>query len=109
MCSASTNSEFLWKFQTFPNYTILLTLITSCRYLKHGILSHKEAQNYPHISVADQAVQARRARKRVPDGLPLHHYANLYINAQNPMLFIKCQEGFRNTICVIRVNKKFCC
>lgn len=74
--------------------------------LKYGILCHRDAQLYKHISVADQDVQARRASKRVPGGLPLHHYANLYINARNPMLYRNCREYRAESVSVLRVSKK---
>jgi hypothetical protein len=74
--------------------------------LEHGILCHRDAELYNHISVADQDIQARRAGKRVPGGLPLHHYANLYINARNPMLYRNCREHNAQSVCVLRVSKK---
>ena len=42
-----------------------------------------------HVSVAMPAVQDRRARKIVPGGRRLHGYANLYICARNPMMFVR--------------------
>lgn len=55
--------------------------------LRLGILSHQKAQRFEHQSIADAAVQARRASRDIPDGLDLHQYANLYFNARNAMLF----------------------
>ncbi len=72
--------------------------------LETGILCHKEAAKRPHLSVADEEVQARRAGKTIPNGLPLHHYANLYVNARNPMLFRNCKEYGTNQLCVICVH-----
>lgn len=72
--------------------------------LEVGILCHKEAAKRPHQSVADHEVQARRARKMVPNGLPLHHYANLYVNARNPMLYRNCKEYDPANLCIVCVH-----
>jgi len=55
-----------------------------------------------HLSVADAAVQARRATRSVPNGLALHMYANLYIHARNPMMYVRKEQHLE--LCVIRVS-----
>jgi len=55
----------------------------------HGVLSHNRAARLPHASVASEEVQDRRAHRRVPRGLPLHDYANLYFDARNAMMYIR--------------------
>jgi hypothetical protein len=70
--------------------------------LEHGILSHAEAKKIPHLSVALQAVQDKRDAKRVPGGLPLHEYANVYFHARNPMMSLRRNEAHR--LCVLRVS-----
>jgi len=69
--------------------------------MKLGILSNKLSKKVRHISVASLGVQERRDKIRVPGGLWLHDYANLYICARNPMLFRKVREESR--VCVLRV------
>ncbi|MDP9357506.1 MAG: DUF4433 domain-containing protein [Chloroflexota bacterium] len=54
--------------------------------VRRSNLSHGRAQMLPHCSVASKEVQAIRRRKVVPNGRRLHQYANLYIDARNPML-----------------------
>jgi hypothetical protein len=49
-----------------------------------------------------QEVQDIRARKVVPGGLPLHDYVNLYVNARNPMLYVRSSE--HNELAVLRVS-----
>ncbi|MDO3377542.1 DUF4433 domain-containing protein [Geoalkalibacter halelectricus] len=71
--------------------------------LRHGILSHEEAAKLPHDSVALAEIQERRDVKRVPGGLRLHQYANLYFCARNPMLFLRKNET--GSLCVLRVDK----
>jgi hypothetical protein len=50
-----------------------------------------------------QPVQERRDQKHVPQGLRLHHYANLYFHARNPMLFKRQPEI--PSLCVLRVPR----
>lgn len=71
--------------------------------LQHGILSHEEAAKLPHDSVALSEIQERRDIKRVPGGLKLHQYANLYFCARNPMLFRRKNEAA--SLCVLQVGK----
>ena len=71
--------------------------------LKRGILSHNRAERIPHNSCADEDVQERRRRKRVPNGERLHNYANVYFHARNPMMFTLTRNG-RNDLVVIRLN-----
>ena len=61
--------------------------------MKHGILSYERAAKLEHHSVAMQPVQDKRDRKRVPGGLKLHQYANLYFHARNPMMFKRLFEA----------------
>lgn len=68
--------------------------------MEHGILSCERAAKLPHQSVALQPVQNRRDRKRVPGGLKLHQYANLYFDARNPMLCKRLGEE----LCVLQVS-----
>ncbi len=70
--------------------------------LKHGILSYVEAAKVPHLSVALQVVQEKRDVKRVPGGLALHEYANVYFHARNPMMSKRRDEAKR--LCVLRVS-----
>jgi hypothetical protein len=68
----------------------------------HGILSYESAARLQHASVAMQPVQDRRDQRRVPQGLRLHQYANLYFNARNPMLYKRLDES--GSLRVLRVS-----
>ena len=70
--------------------------------LERGILSHDRASKVAHESAAMEEIQERRDKKRVPSGLRLHQYANLYFHARNPMLY-KRKENASN-LCVLRVS-----
>jgi hypothetical protein len=70
--------------------------------LERGILSHERASRIQHESAAMEEIQERRDKKRVPGGLKLHQYANLYFHARNPMLY-KRKENATN-LCVLRIS-----
>jgi hypothetical protein len=71
--------------------------------IRYGILSHKNAASLKGVvSIADNEVQERRKVKRVPQGRPLHEYANLYLNGRNPMMYR--QTGTMGEVCVIRIS-----
>lgn len=73
--------------------------------LTNGILSHRRAQRFNPTSVADQEVQARRSDRWVPRGLRLHDYANLYVNARNPMLYRVTNGGHSVAhVCVLSIS-----
>ncbi len=67
---------------------------------RYGILSHVRAAALPHASVALEAVQDRRANKRIPGGRALHEYANLYFDARNAMMFMRRSDE----LVVVRVS-----
>jgi len=70
--------------------------------MEHGILSYEGAARLRHASVAMQPVQDRRDQRRVPQGLRLHQYANLYFHARNPMLYKRLNEA--GSLCVLRIS-----
>ena len=70
--------------------------------MERGILSHRRVRKLAHQSVANDEVQARRARVRVPGGRPLHEYANLYFHARNPMMYVRQDQ--HADLCVISVS-----
>jgi len=70
--------------------------------LAHGILSHEKAESLKHRSVAMAVVQERRDKVRIPRGLRLHQYANLYFHARNPMMY-RLQD-LASQLCVLRVS-----
>lgn len=69
---------------------------------QHGILSYARATKVPHASMADEAVQARRSSRVIPGGRSLHDYSNLYIDARNPMMYVRRDRHL--DFCVLRVS-----
>ncbi|MBI9031218.1 DUF4433 domain-containing protein [bacterium] len=68
--------------------------------IKYGLLCHDLACKIDHKDISLEEVQARRDKK-VPGGLLLHNYVNLYFHARNPMLFRRLNEE----ICILRIDK----
>lgn len=71
--------------------------------LEHGILSHNNAEEVDHISIANEEVQDRRASVILPSGESLHSYANLYFWARNGMMYRRRETP---GLCVIRVSNQ---
>jgi hypothetical protein len=69
--------------------------------VEHGILSHRRAAQIAHKSIAMKEIQDRRTKVAVPGGRPLHEYANLYICARNPMMYMRRNQHL--SICVLRI------
>jgi hypothetical protein len=72
--------------------------------IQHGILCHNLAKDKVHHSIALDEVQERRENVRVPQGKNLHDYANLYINARNPMMF-KRRDKYSD-LCVLEIDAR---
>lgn len=75
----------------------------------HGILSKnslikKGINNFTDLSNPD--VQNRRDKIRVTNHEFLHDYANLYIDARNPMMYVLIKNKNIDDLCVICVDKK---
>jgi hypothetical protein len=68
-----------------------------------GLLSYRRAARHQPDSIALPAVQERRESASVPSGRPLHEYVNLYVNARNPMLYLRSRQD-HESLCVLRVN-----
>lgn len=74
--------------------------------MKYGLLSYERAKKLKHRSVAMPDIQELRDKVRIPGGRGLHHYANLYLDARNPMLFKRKNEA--DTLCVLRISTQAC-
>lgn len=68
--------------------------------IAHGILSNEQAAQFQHSSVAMNEVQLKREKVKIPNGLELHQYANLYFDARNPMMYKRQDEE----ICVLKIS-----
>ena len=72
--------------------------------IENGILSYNRAQEIRHASVAMADVQRRRNDITIPQGLPLHDYANAYFDPRNPMMY-KRQHEVEN-LCVLAISSE---
>jgi len=70
--------------------------------VRKGILSNNKAEKVRHESVAMQEIQDHRDQIKVPNGLYLHDYANLYFDPRNPMMYKRrdCAES----LCVLKIS-----
>jgi hypothetical protein len=80
----------------------IMPIVNMRSVLQRGILSHDGASKIDHESAAMQELQDRRDKKRVPGGLRLHQYANLYFHARNPMLYKRKDDA--DSLSVLRVS-----
>lgn len=70
--------KFLFNIAHFDNVKSIIN---------NGLFCYNLASSIKHTSVANPKIQANRARKKVPNGLMLHEYANLYFNGRNAMMY----------------------
>ena len=71
--------------------------------MQRGLLSNERASRINHVSIAMNEVQVRRELVRVPNGLKLHQYANLYFDPWNPMLSKKRSQN--EEICILKFDR----
>ena len=71
--------------------------------MQRGLLSNERAKSICHASIAMNEVQERREIVKVPNGLRLHQYANLYFDPRNPMLSRKRDQN--EEICILRFSR----
>lgn len=70
--------------------------------LEYGILCHALAGALPHKSIAMETAQEKREQIELPDGRPLHEFANVYFHARNPMMY--CRKEKAGELCVLKVS-----
>ena len=70
--------------------------------MQYGLLSNKDASRVKHTSIAMQEIQNRRDMVVVPNGMPLHEYANVYFDPKNPMLYKR--RGENENICILKFD-----
>ena len=89
-----TGQTGLYNIQAIDNVTSIM---------QRGLLSNERAKGIHHVSIAMNEVQARREMVRVPNGLKLHQYANLYFDPWNPMLSRKRSQN--EEICILKFDR----
>lgn len=70
--------------------------------MRRGLLSNEKAARIAHTSIAMNEVQERRDKIRVPNGLELHQYVNVYFDPHNPMLSARRNQN--NDICILKID-----
>ena len=72
--------------------------------MKRGLLSNERASHISHTSIAMSIIQERRDNIKVPNGLKLHQYANVYFDPHNPMLSARRSQN--KSLCILKFD---CC
>ncbi|HKO79388.1 MAG TPA: DUF4433 domain-containing protein, partial [Chitinophagaceae bacterium] len=75
--------------------------------LEKGILSHTKAyiSQFFKKDISNQDINQKRSRPEAINNHPIHDYAPLYINPQNPMLESLCQrKNLRDDLILIKVS-----
>lgn len=70
--------------------------------MKRGLLSNEKANRIAHTSIAMNVIQERRDVVRVPNGLKLHQYANVYFDPHNPMLSARRNQN--DNLCILKFD-----
>ena len=92
--TAITKQTGLYNIQAINNIPSIM---------RRGLLSNEKASRITHISIAMDEVQVRRDLVRIPNGLKLHQYANLYFDPKNPMLSRKRNQN--QEICILKFDR----
>jgi hypothetical protein len=71
--------------------------------MQRGLLSNERAAKIKHKSIAMQEVQQRRDTVNIPNGMPLHQYANVYFDPRNPMLYLRKNKN--SNICILKFDR----
>lgn len=70
--------------------------------LTHGILSHSSIDDLPHEDISHAEVQRYRAKPEPVYNRKIHEYAPSYLNAKNPMLYLR--REVQSNLCLIEID-----
>ncbi len=89
--------QWLYYITHVDNITSMLT---------RGIYSHEriEAEKIPFTRIYDEGIVSNRHSITVPDGRNLWHFANVYFQARNPMLYRVIHERKEDDIAVVALR-----
>ncbi|MBI2831398.1 MAG: DUF4433 domain-containing protein [Chloroflexi bacterium] len=76
--------------------------------LKSGIFSHEriETEKIPFVRIYDENIVSNRHSITVPDGRNLWHFANVYFQPRNPMLYRVVHEKSEDIIAVLGLRSE---
>ena len=90
---ALTNKRYVYNIMPIENIPSIL---------QHGIVCFEQMRQFPHSSIAMNTVQDRRNQVEIPNGYPLHQYANLYFSFHNPMLYKR--QAMAEDLCILALS-----
>lgn len=75
--------------------------------LKHGIMSHQQIEEtkIPFTKIYDTQIVSSRQYRQTPDNKSLWEYANVYLQARNPMLYRVLCEKDASEIVIIGIDR----
>ncbi len=88
-----TNQTGLYNIQAIENVPSIML---------RGLLSNERADQIRHVSIAMEEVQERRNNIKIPNGLELHQYANVYFDPHNPML--SARRDRNEELCILKFD-----
>ena len=88
-----TNQTGLYNIQAIENVPSIM---------RRGLLSNERADQIWHVSIAMEEVQERRNNIKIPNGLELHQYANVYFDPHNPML--SARRDRNEELCILKFD-----
>lgn len=100
--------EFTVYTSDISRYLFYITHIDNIpSMLNDGILSHNSIieNNVSYTPIYDKSIVSSRKEKQV-EGKSLWHFANLYFQPRNPMLYRVTMEKSVESIAIVAVNKK---
>ncbi|MDE0041940.1 MAG: DarT ssDNA thymidine ADP-ribosyltransferase family protein [Candidatus Poribacteria bacterium] len=76
--------------------------------LEKGILSHEKMEQLElgYTSIYNEEIVSRRRNKSTPDSKSLWHYANLYFQPRNPMMYSIVSTRDKENLVVISISKE---
>ena len=91
--------------RTKKRYLYNITVIQNIpSIIEHGILCYDRASQLDHASIALDSVQQKREKVRVPHGMRLHQYANLYFTYHNPLLYKRQDQA--EDLCILAISSE---
>lgn len=69
---------------------------------KNGLVCNTRSVKLQHVSIALPNIQDLRSKVKIPNGLRLHEYVNLYLHARNPMMYVR--KDMHHDLAVLRIS-----
>ncbi|MBU1075923.1 MAG: DUF4433 domain-containing protein [Spirochaetes bacterium] len=94
------------KFKDIKEFHYIVQIVKIPSVLENGILCHEIAWQKKVNGIDSPIIQEKRKKVIIPNGGPLHKYANLYFHARNPMMYANVDNNPKkgNKICIVKIS-----